>query len=256
MSELILCKGAIAGTPYYIESAELNLYSMEELAFYIEHNLYMLDRELMTEEFITWVEHELLEQDLAARLRQVRRGSDSVYQFYMTILIASGYSGKKELENADKVLKGLENKSPFETRKIRADYYLSKELYTKAITEYRLMLALPECGEEPDVSVGNVLHNLGCAYAGLFLFQEAEQCFFSAAAKNQSEESRRLLSLCREYIANGADLSLEEPDEEYVKALKKAEEKKEHRDEDGFYDVLSELITSYKKEYRKNSQVF
>ncbi len=255
MSELILCKGKTAGTPYYIESAELNLYSIEELGYYIEHNLYTIDRELMTEDFIAWIEHELSEKELASRLRQVRRSSDSVYQFYMTILIAAGYSGKRELEHCDQVLKGMQNKSLFECRKIRADYYLSKELYAKAITEYRLLLSLPERAKEPDESVGNVLHNLGCAYAGLFLFQEAEQCFFSAAAKNQSQDSARLLALCREYIGSGTDLSVQDPDERYTDAMKRAEDKKDAHDMDGFYDELSSLIRFYKKEYRKHSQV-
>lgn len=255
MSELILCRGEVAATPFYIESAELNLYSLEELCYYIEHNLYMLDRELMTEELIAWIEHELSENELASRLRQVRRSEGGVYQFYMTILIASGYSGKKELEHCDEVLKGLQNKSVFEARKIRADYYLTKELYARAITEYRLLLALPERTAEPEEAVGNVLHNLGCAYAGLFLFEEAEECFFSAAAKNQSLETERLLSLCREYRSSGFDLSLTERDEEYEKALSLAEERKKLRDMEGFYDALSDLIKSYKKEYRKNSQV-
>ena len=99
-------------------------------------------------------------------------------------------------------------------------------------------------------------HNLGCAYAGLFLFQEAEQCFFTAAAKNQSQDSARLLALCREYIGSGEDLTLEDPDERYLDAMKRAEDKKDAHDMDGFYDELSSLIRSYKKEYRKNSQVF
>lgn len=255
MSELILCSGRIASLPFYIESAELNIYSLEELCYYIEHNLYALDRELMTEELISFIEKELEERDLAAKLRQIRRGEDSVYQFFMTILIFSGYSGKRELQECDDTLKSLRNKSEFECRKIRADHYLVKELYARAITEYRILLESEDRKKEPEFEIGNVWHNLGCAYAGLFLFAEAEECFFTAAAKNQSLESAEMLRLCREARAGHFPEAFTEADPEYEKALTRAKERLSEKDTEGFYEELGKLIYSYKKEYRRNSQI-
>lgn len=262
MSELILCKGRIASLPYYIESAELNIYSLEELCYFISHNLYALSRDLMSEELIAWMERELGEEELAEKLRASRRAgvgspreNDALYQFFMTILLGSGYLNKKELASCDEVLKGLRDKSPFQCRKIRADHYLNRELYARAITEYRLLLESEERKGETEAEIGNVLHNLGCAYAGLFLFQEAEECFRHAAAKNQSIESSRLLTLCRSIRENGADLSLTGDSTKYEETVRRALSQLSVKDTEGFYETLGTLIRDYQKEYRRNSQV-
>ena len=59
MGELILCNHALASLPYYLEAVSLNLYSLEELSYYIEHNLYLLDTDFMCYELCGWVEREL-----------------------------------------------------------------------------------------------------------------------------------------------------------------------------------------------------
>ncbi|MBQ6442761.1 MAG: hypothetical protein IJJ13_09280 [Lachnospiraceae bacterium] len=255
MSELILCSGKIAAQPFYIESAELNIYTMEELCYYIRHNLYNLEQDLMSEDFILFVEHELGETKLAGELRQVRRREDAAYPFFMTILLGCGYLNKEELQECDAVLKGLRNKSAFQCRKIRADHYLKREMYARAITEYRMLLQSGERRQESEQEVGNVWHNLGCAYAGLFLFAEAEECFFTAAAKNQSEYTLKLLELCRTYRKSGFPVSGENQDPSYLTLIGDAKERLRESDTDGFYKTLLKRIHEYKNAYRKYSQV-
>ena len=43
MGELLLCNEAIAAMPYYIEGVSINVYSIEELNYYIINNTYLLD---------------------------------------------------------------------------------------------------------------------------------------------------------------------------------------------------------------------
>ena len=42
MGELILCRQSIAANPYFIEDGALNVYSLEELSYYIARNVYLL----------------------------------------------------------------------------------------------------------------------------------------------------------------------------------------------------------------------
>ena len=255
MSELILCDGRIAAMPFYIESAELNSYTMEELCYYIRHNLYNLDQDLMSEDFILFLEHELGKTELAGELRQVRRRENAAYPFYMTILLACGYLNREELQECDAVLKGLRNKSAFQCRKIRADHYLKREMYARAITEYRMLLQSEERRKEPNAEIGNVWHNLGCAYAGLFLFAEAEECFFTAASKNQSEYTVKLLELCRTYRKTGFPATGENQDASYRTLVNTAKDRLREKDAEGFYRALLPRINEYKNMYRKNSQM-
>ena len=55
MGELLLCHETIAALPYYIEETGINIYSMEELSYYISGNVYLLDHSFMCESLCTWV---------------------------------------------------------------------------------------------------------------------------------------------------------------------------------------------------------
>ena len=44
MSGYILCQVKRAKNPYYISNISTNIYSIEELCYYLYHNIYLLDR--------------------------------------------------------------------------------------------------------------------------------------------------------------------------------------------------------------------
>ena len=54
MGELILCSHPIAAMPYYIDNISLNVYSLEELCYYIENHLYLIEADFMSEELCLW----------------------------------------------------------------------------------------------------------------------------------------------------------------------------------------------------------
>ena len=55
MGKLILCEKPLAALPYYIENLSLNIYSAEELCYYIENNVYLLEQDFMDDELIEWI---------------------------------------------------------------------------------------------------------------------------------------------------------------------------------------------------------
>ena len=69
MGELLLCHETIAALPYYIEETGINIYSMEELSYYISGNVYLLDHSFMCESLCTWVEKQMHRVELAQKLR-------------------------------------------------------------------------------------------------------------------------------------------------------------------------------------------
>ena len=81
MGELILCSHPIAAMPYYIDNISLNVYSLEELCYYIENHLYLIEADFMSEELCLWIGQELDEKDLAQSLRSVLLGNGSLSDF-------------------------------------------------------------------------------------------------------------------------------------------------------------------------------
>ena len=68
MGELLLCNEPIAAMPYYMESIGMNIYSIEELCYYISTNTFLLDKDFMYEELCSWFEKEAHLQMLAIAL--------------------------------------------------------------------------------------------------------------------------------------------------------------------------------------------
>lgn len=188
MEALILCGQPLAAIPFYLENASLNVYSLEELSYYIENNLYLLDTDFMSAELCTWVEKELSLGELAGRMRQIAENHGTLSEFVLAVLAESGYCSVTSQKQIAQALREMEYKSEFERGKLRADRYQENGKYLGSIMEYRRLL---ETEEENTILVGDVWHNMGNAYARLFLFEEAAACFQKAYEQNRNPESMR-----------------------------------------------------------------
>lgn len=67
MSGYILCQTEKAAVPYYIESISTNIYTLEELCYYLYHNLYLVDDTILNEGLCVWIEKELKLPSLAGQ---------------------------------------------------------------------------------------------------------------------------------------------------------------------------------------------
>lgn len=189
MGELILCNGPAATVPYYIEGISWNVYSLEELCFYIEHNTYLLEKNFMNEELCSWIEKEAGNIKLAKSLRDMIQKGGKLSDFVSAILKDCGYCPSNIVQEILLVIREMEEKSDFECRKIRADRLMEKEKYLSSIYEYKSLLESNEAEEQQKSLLGDIWHNLGTAYARLFLFGEAANCYEKAYHLNQNRES-------------------------------------------------------------------
>ena len=250
MGELILCKNQMAAEPYFIEGAEIHLYSIEEVCWYILHNVYTADRDLMNYEFTDWTARLLGEPELAEKLEHIMQNGGTGYRFLMTILIsAPGYCSSEELKETDKTLRELMDKSPFERAKTMADVDLRERRYIKAIASYRKLLKSEDADMQSNVTIGNIHNNLGVALCGMFLYREAAECFRRAYKLNDSMESKQSMELAYR-LASGEEALSTPADGRASKALSKAAGAKKLNDEDAFFGSLTDYAVSLKEEYR------
>lgn len=127
MGELLLCHETIAALPYYIEETGINIYSMEELSYYISGNVYLLDHSFMCESLCTWVEKQMHRVELAQKLRENIRTEGKLSDFVFAILQDTAYCTMKEMQEIVFAVRQMEQKSDFERDKIRADQLMEKE---------------------------------------------------------------------------------------------------------------------------------
>lgn len=193
MSTLIFCKNALSATPYYIEEASLNVYSLEELSYYMLNNVYLLSSKLMSPELCNWIGRELKQPKLASELLGLVQSNAPLHIFVGHILGANGFASNKEIKDCLAIISTFENKSEAERRKMRADRLMANDKLVDAIYEYETLLADDVAKTMPKVVEGDVYHNLGCAFSRLFFFSEAMSCFDEAYKRNQKKQSLNCL---------------------------------------------------------------
>ena len=97
MGEMIYCRCPIAATPYYIEEVSLNVYSLEELSYYIQHNVYLLNQDFMSQDLCNWIGRELGLKTLMNELQEMITEGKPLHIFVGKILMETGYLTNAEI---------------------------------------------------------------------------------------------------------------------------------------------------------------
>ena len=55
MENVILCSGKYAMVPFYMGDENVNIYSVEELCYYLYKNAFLIQEDLFSEELLNWM---------------------------------------------------------------------------------------------------------------------------------------------------------------------------------------------------------
>ena len=209
MGDLIFCSFKCAAKPYYLESAKQNIYSIEELCYFLQDNIYLLDENIMTVEFCNWLEVELEARQLADKLRVLMEQKRGFRAFCLQLIVDSGYFSKNEMQFLGMKLQKMDHQSNYENRKIKADQLMGKKMFLAAIEEYQNLL-LTSTGSPSDTRVsGDIWHNMGTAYAKMYCFERAVNCYEKAYSLSHRVDSLKAATQAACFIE----------DEQFVRAF-------------------------------------
>lgn len=186
-----LCLLEPAKRPYYIETIRTEIYSLEELCFYLYHNIYLIDETIMNERLCDWLRDELHLTKLYRQLYEQLEKKSGAGFFVLPIFREAGYLTQQQIREFQERLSRLEVQSADMKQKLRADYLVKERMYTRAIWEYRQILARRNPGKLGISFYAVIWNNLGAAYAGLFAFREAADCFFEAYSLGKTKDALR-----------------------------------------------------------------
>ena len=198
MSGYHLCQVKKAVRPYYIASISTNIYTIEELCFYLQQNIYLIDKTIMNETLCNWIKDELglkkLYQKLYARIQSEEE--ESIAGFILPIFKEINYLSAAEYKSMQEQISRIEIQPDDLRRKMKADYLVSYEMYGNAIKEYYQILRERNPGNLGIQFYASILNNMAAAYAHLFLFEEAADCLWQSYGIVRSGEVwRRYLSV-------------------------------------------------------------
>lgn len=177
-SKVILGTGRRAAHPYYMERFYVNLYSVEELCFLLVDKAALLDAEIMQRDLLRWLEAQCGLSELAHTLEALLNRKGSVAAFAGAILSYVNIYPAETVRRTEKIVRGNEGLNPYERLGARADYLFGEKRYLAALQQYRsLALTIPETEK---LLLGRIYHNMGAAYAGMFLYEQAAEWFLKS----------------------------------------------------------------------------
>lgn len=210
MSSLILCNTVKAENPFYFELTGTNIYTIEELCYYIYNNIYIITEEIFDDDLVFWLREELEMAELSEKISDMLLHKNSLKDIVVTIFCSADYYIEKEIKALIEIMDSLEGMPILLRRKMKADNYMKYKNFSLAMKEYESILKSPKINELDSKDQGNIIHNLGIVRMNVSSFSAAAECFKDAYAKNDNKESL-IHYLCA--------LKLDKRDEEYEDAL-------------------------------------
>ena len=190
MSECMLCQTRRAEHPYLIGSIGLRVYSVEELLYFIEHNIALLDETILNGDLVRWMKEELRMRRLAVNLSMVMQRKFSVREFVLPIFREVHYPDDETIRKIDEELKKAEEQPSAVRTKERGDALFRYGRYLLAIDAYRAAMEEMKDTGLGDSFRGILWHNIGCAHARLFQLEELVSCMEKIRDLLQTDEAR------------------------------------------------------------------
>jgi len=275
MGKFILCSGMRAKKPYCIKLSDFSLYTIEELCYYLYHNIHVVTNDFFTEELIDWLEYEVKMKELADKIRLFVKQNESVKDIVVAILCSTDYYSEQEIKDLIQVMIKLEGLPVIKRMKMKADQCASYRKYSLAAKLYEEILSNKDATLFTCEEYGDLLHNYGTVLMHLSALKEATAKFCEAYQRNKRKETFRqyllTLRLCGmkdeyEKELKEFNFSLEEienidatckewkekaknqPDYQNILKLQKL---KDDSDMVKFYQEADKLLEKWKAAYRK-----
>lgn len=231
MSGLLLC-GKRATSPYVIREAGVNIYTIEELCYYLYNNTYMVEQEFFNNELVEFVKTEFNMPSLAQKLKYGVDHKSDLATMVLDVLSSNGYYTEDERKNIEKTLMALGSKSKAERMKARADMLLERKKYLSAGNAYKEILNCKEEKYEPEF-IANIWNNIGVTYVRQFMYEDAVKCFKTACD----------IKRCEEYFDNMVCAAIFSAKEEII------------TDTAAQYQITDELMNNYLRAIESNKKM-
>jgi len=190
MSRIILCTPKQAETPFTFLNTKVEIYTYEELCFYIYNNTVLISKTAISDKLFNWIRDELDMPALADKLVALANKTSYAQDLLMEILGEGDYYTQEEIKTYASVWSKYRKLGKLQKEKLKADGYLAYKRYIKAATFYDDIIE--EADENTDSTfLGNLYHNRGVAAANNLETDKAKECFLKAYELNRNPESLR-----------------------------------------------------------------
>ncbi|MBQ4058209.1 MAG: hypothetical protein IJD40_04680 [Lachnospiraceae bacterium] len=189
MARVILCETKTATTSYIFPNTKIEVFSYEELCYYIYNNIALLSEEYVGKKLFDWIEKELDMDELALKLRVVKeKDSTDLTDLLTTILTHKEFYTIPEVKEFIVQIERMKGLTAPQFRKKQADGFLRYRKYVKAASIYdEILEQYPDLNN--DKLLGAIYHNRAVALANNFELKEAMKSYEKAFELTANKDS-------------------------------------------------------------------
>ena len=250
----ILCEIRRAEVPLRVDGADIGLSSIEELCYFMEHNLSLLDERFFAGNTTNWLRRELGLDELAGRIEATIAQDYELTDVIFPIMDEIGFLGEEEKKGLEKKIRELAEQPEAVRQKRRGDALAGQGKYLRAIGIYSRILSSVDEAEAGSALLSAVCNNMGASYARLFQMEEALSCMRRAYEYAKTPATLRSYLLC-------ARLQGGETAYEQLAAELKADAAVREQIENAFAQLrpaarpenIDEALRGWVREYRANT---
>ena len=206
MSESLICIGKIGEKGYYFEDTGIQIFSYEELCYYMSQHMICYIHTLPGEDLLAYIRDELDLDKLSKQLSKLLDPEKDQMKYFAALFREGHYFNEDEIRDILDEYRGLMNAPVYLQKKWMGDLLTSSGRASRAIRYYQEALGQKEIKEE---EVGRLYHNMGVAEAKLFRFENAKINFIKAY-QYTGEESSLFYYYCIMALADGIETAGEE----------------------------------------------
>ncbi len=206
MSKWILSSNEAQKFSFRLEKTDLQISSLEELAYLMETGKLIFIEDVMNDFFCDWISQELGDAKKGESLKQMMKAKAEPAVFFQCVFRSLIYI------NDDKIKELMEQFADGNLLKEcqrflhKGNQFFRASKFRHAIFEYRQALRTAEEekseNKEDERWKGKVWHNIGNCYMYELRFQEAVDCFQTAYILNYDDQTQTALLLAKQALAN------------------------------------------------------
>ena len=171
----LLCTGRLAEKPYVCQAFQLEIYSVEELCYYLYHNPMFVEEGFLDDALIAFIRDDCGLPESAERLSRYAGSRDLTVQM-MAVQREFGYYPEERLREFQKGLEAESRRLPYLRELSRADAVLARKRYRMAIRLYEELREKEKLPGRTDDACAHACEGEAFAYASMGFYAKAVDC--------------------------------------------------------------------------------
>ena len=186
MRETLICTGRLGEHPYRFPETGTEVYSYEEICYYLSQHMICYLQTLPDEELLLFMKEELGLEKLAKVLSRLNNPERDQMKYFAALFREGNYFHEEEIRQILDEYRSLKNSPVHKKYKMLGDLMMESHRASAAMECYERALA---CKDINDKETGEICHNMGAAKMRLFRFQDAGLYFLKAYQRLEDERS-------------------------------------------------------------------